>query len=110
MRLGQHEKISPQFQPAQTRRTPPGLSDCNENVKLTVSVEQDGDDKSIDTEDTSHDNGDDGLEEELWLQNDGGADADSRLGSAVGGTEVSEDEGGGDAHVSEECVLVAVVD
>ena len=77
--------------------------------KLTVSIEEHGDDKSVDTEDTSHDNGDDGLEEEFWLQNDGGADADSRLGSTVGGTEVSEDEGGGDTHVSEECALVAIV-
>jgi len=77
--------------------------------KLTVSIEEDSDNQSIDTKNTSHDNGDDGLEEEFWLQNDGAADANSRLGSSVGGTEVSEDKGGCDAHISEECVLVAIV-
>jgi len=44
---------------------------------LTFTVEEDSDDQSIDTENTSHDNGDDGLEEELGLQHDGGADTDS---------------------------------
>ena len=78
-------------------------------LTLTLSVEENGDDKSIDTKDTRHDNWDDGLEEELWLQDDCTADADSRLGSSVGGSEVSEDQGSCDAHVSEERVLVAIV-
>ena len=76
---------------------------------LTFSVEEDGNDKSIDTQDTRHDNWDDGLEEELWLEDDCTADADSRLGSSVGGSEVSKDQGSCDAHVSEERVLVAIV-
>jgi len=89
-----------------------GAIACSEVFRhslLNITGEEDGDNKSVDTEDTSHNNGDDGLEEEFWLENDGTADADSRLGSAVGGTEVSEDEGGGETHVSEECALVAIV-
>ena len=76
---------------------------------LTVRVEKNGDDKSVDTQDTSHDNWDDGLEEKFWLKDDCTADTDSRLGSSVGCAEVSEDQGGGDAHISEECILVAIV-
>ena len=78
-------------------------------LTLTLTVEENSNDKSIDTEDTRHDNWDDGLEEELWLQDDCTADADSRLGSSVGGSEVSKDQGSCDAHVSEERVLVAIV-
>ena len=78
-------------------------------LTLTLTVEENGNDKSIDTKDTRHDNWDDGLEEELWLQDDCTADADSRLGSSVGGSEVSKDQGSCDAHVSEERVLVAIV-
>lgn len=38
---------------------------------LTVSIEKHGDDEPINTKDTSHNNGDDGLEKELRLEDDG---------------------------------------
>ena len=78
-------------------------------LKLTFTVEEDSNDKSVDTQDTCHDNWDDGLEEEFWLEDDCTADTDSRLGSSVGGSEVSKDQGSCDTHVSEERVLVAIV-
>merc|ERR1719411_2241805 len=79
------------------------------SLLLTVTLEKNGDDKSVDTQDTSHDNWDDGLEEKFWLKDDCTADTDSRLGSSVGCAEVSEDQGSCDAHISEECILVAIV-
>lgn len=44
---------------------------------LTFVVEDDSHDEAIDTEDTRHDNGNDGLEDEVWLEDTHAADADS---------------------------------
>jgi len=66
----------------------------------------DGDNEAVNSENTSHDTGNEGLEHELGSHDTDGADTDSRLGGSVGGTEVSENEGGGDSHESEESVLV----
>ena len=44
---------------------------------LTLSVENDSHDEAIDTQDTRHDNGDDGLEDQVGLQNTHAADADT---------------------------------
>ena len=38
---------------------------------LTVSIEKHGDDESINTKNTRHDNGNNGFEKELRLENDG---------------------------------------
>ena len=76
---------------------------------LTLTIKEYSYDESIDTQDTSHDNRNDGLEEEFWLQDDCAADAHSRLGSSVCGSEVSEDQSCCDTHVSEEGALVAIV-
>ena len=40
---------------------------------LTLSVEDDSDDETIDTQDTRHDNGYDGLEDEVGLEDTHGA-------------------------------------
>lgn len=55
---------------------------------LTLVVEDDSDDKAVDTEDTRHDNGHDGLEDEVGLEDTHAADSDARLGSSVCSTEV----------------------
>jgi hypothetical protein len=65
-----------------------------------------GNDEAIDTENTSHDTGDQRLEDEVLSQDTDGADTDTRLGSSVRGTEVGEYEGRGETHVPEEGVLV----
>lgn len=58
------------------------------SIQLTSALEDDSDDETIDTEDTSHNNGDDGLEDEVGLEDTHAADADARLGGTVGSTEV----------------------
>ena len=77
-------------------------------MSLTGAGDDNRDNETVDTEDTSHDNGDDGLDDELGLENSDGADADARLGSTVSGTHVSEDEGGNDSHATEEEGLVGI--
>ena len=77
-------------------------------VKLTGSRDDNRDNEAVDTEDTSHDNGNDGLDDELGLQDGHRADTDTGLGSSVGGSEVAENEGSHDAHTSEEKSLVGV--
>ncbi len=39
--------------------------------------DEEGDDESIDTQDTSHNNWNNGLEDKLWLQDTHGGDTDS---------------------------------
>jgi len=67
-----------------------------------LSVKDDSDDESVDTEDTRHDNGHNGLEDEVGLEDTHAADADARLGGSVGSAQVAENEGRSDAHVAEE--------
>ena len=73
---------------------------------LTVSRDDDGDNKSVDTEDTSHDNWNDGLEDQFWLEDGHTANTDATLGGSIGGSEVAEDERAHDSHSSEEESLV----
>lgn len=58
------------------------------NLTPTLSVEDDGHDEAIDTQDTSHDDGYDGLEDQVGLEDTHAADADATLGGSVCGTEV----------------------
>ena len=78
--------------------------------KLTLNGEEDSDNKSIDTQDTRHDNWNNGLEDELWLEDSDRADTDSGFGSSVGGTHVSEHESGNHTHTSEEHGLVWITE
>ncbi len=48
-----------------------------ELLSLTLSVKDDGDDEAIDTEDTRHDNGYNGLEDEVSPQHTHAADANT---------------------------------
>ena len=75
---------------------------------LTGTGDDDGDNETVDTEDTSHDNGNNGLDDELGLEDGDGADADARFGSTVGSAEISENESGNDAHATEEEGLVGI--
>ena len=75
---------------------------------LTGTRDDDRDDEAVNTEDTSHDYGNDGLDDELRLEDGDRADTDAGLGSSVGGTQVAENEGSDDAHTSEEKSLVGV--
>jgi len=69
---------------------------------VELLVDDDGGDKTVDTEHTSHDNGNDGLHHQLRSEDTHGHDTNTGLGGTVGGTKVGEDDGGGDPHESEE--------
>ena len=52
------------------------------------TVKNDTDNKTVDTENTSHNNGDEGLVNKLGLEDTDGADTNTGLGSTVSGTQV----------------------
>ena len=70
--------------------------------KCTSLDNNDSHDHTIDTQDTGHDNGDDWLHDELWLEDTHGANSDSGFGWSVGSSQVCEDECGGNSDVSKE--------
>jgi hypothetical protein len=76
------------------------------SISLTLSLVDDSNDKAVNTENTSHDTGDQRLEDKVVSEDTDGADTDTGLGSSVRGTEVGEHEGRGETHVPEEGVLV----
>ena len=51
--------------------------------KLTLSLENDGNDQTIDTQDTRHDNGYDGFEDKFWLEHSHAGNTDTTLSSSV---------------------------
>ena len=75
---------------------------------LTGARDDDRDNQTVDTKDTSHDNGDDGLDNEFGLEDGHGADSYARLGCTVCGTHVSENESTHDTHSAEEESLVGI--
>ena len=65
-----------------------GVSSCAIAAGTNATVEDNTDDKAVDTENTSHNNGDKGLVNEVWLEDTNGADTNTGLGSTVSGTQV----------------------
>ena len=76
---------------------------------LTLALKDDGHNKSVDTEDTSHNNWDEGLEDQVASEHTHAADTDAGLSGTVSSSKVGEDEGRSQAHEAEEGVLVGVV-
>ena len=76
---------------------------------LTLALENDSHNKAVNTKDTSHNDGDERLEDELVLEDTDGGDTDTGLGSTVGSAQVAENESSGDTHETEEGVLVRVI-
>lgn len=74
-----------------------------------LSLQDNGNNQAVDTEDTCHDDGKEGLVDQFTLQDTNGCDSDSGLGATVGGPEVAENESGGDSHETEEGVLVGII-
>ena len=60
--------------------------------KSTFLDDDDSNDHTINTEDTSHDDGHDGFHDEFGFEDTHGADSDTGFGRAVGSTKVGEDE------------------
>ena len=77
-------------------------------IVLTGAGDDDWDNQSVDTKDTSHNNGDDGLDDKFRLEDSHGANTYARLGSTVCSAHVSENESTHDAHTAEEEGLVGI--
>lgn len=73
---------------------------------LTLSLVNDSNNKTVNTENTSHDTGDKRLEDQVLSQDTDGADTNSGFGSTVRGSEVSKYEGTSETHVPKEGVLI----
>jgi len=78
--------------------------------QFDLNGEEDGNNKSVNSKNTRHDDWDDGLEDELWLEDSDGADTDSRFGGSVGGSHVGEHETGDHTHGGEEDGLVWITE
>jgi len=92
-------------QPSQTDgETSTELNEAGEERCLLAKVvgDEDGDDKAIDTNDTSHNNGNDVLDDQVRSEDTHGADTDTRFRGAIGSTEAGEDDGRRAAHSPEE--------
>jgi len=77
------------------RETGTELDEAGEEGGLLLQTvgDQDGDDETVDTDNTSHDDGDNVLDDQVRAEDTHGADTDTSLGSTVGGTEAGEDDG-----------------
>ena len=73
---------------------------------LTLALVDNSDNKAVDTEDTSHNAGNERLEDKVVSEDTDGADTDTGFGGSVSSTEVGEHKGGSKAHESEEGILV----
>ena len=49
-------------------------------MALTLSLQDDGDDEAVDTQDTSHNDWNKGLKDQFWLQDTHAADTNTGLG------------------------------
>jgi len=63
---------------------------------------QDGDDETVDTNDTSHNDGNNVLDDEIRAEDTHGSDTNTGLGSTVRGTKAGEDDGCCAAHGTKE--------
>ena len=78
-----------------------GVSGLNDTTEVN-----NGHNEAVNSEDTSHDTGNEGFEDEVVVHDSDRANTNSRFGSTIGSSEVSKHKGGGDSHESEESVLV----
>jgi len=86
------------------RETGTKLDEADEETRVLPQVvgDEHRHDETVDGNDTSHNDGNDVLDDQVRPEDTHGRDANTRLGSAVGSTEAGEDDGGGAAHRTEE--------
>jgi len=77
------------------RETGTELDEAGEERSLLLQTvgDQNGDDETVDTDNTSHDDGDNVLDDQVRAEDTHGADTDTSLGSTVGGAEAGKDDG-----------------
>jgi hypothetical protein len=71
-------------------------------VLLQAIGDKDRHDETVDTNDTSHNDGDNVLDDKIRSEDTHGGNTDTRLGSTVRGTQAGEDNSAGAAHSTEE--------
>lgn len=71
-------------------------------ILLQTIGDKDRDDETVNTNDTSHNDGNNVLDDQIGAENTHGSNTDAGLGGTVGGTEASEDDGAGAAHGTKE--------
>lgn len=69
---------------------------------VQIISNQDGNDQSINSNNTSHDNGDNVSNDQVRSENGHTAHTDTGFGGSIGGTKAGEDDGGGAAKGAEE--------
>lgn len=80
------------------------LDETSVQRKLLLKVvgDKDGHDETVDTDDTSHDNGDNVLDDQVGAEDSHAAHTDTGLSSTIGGTEAGENDSGRAAQRTEE--------
>lgn len=71
-------------------------------VLLETIGDKDGDDETVDANDTSHNDGNNVLDDQVGAEDTHSGDTNTRLGGTVRGTETGEDNSAGAAHGTEE--------
>lgn len=86
------------------RKTSTELNESSVQRELLGQVvgDQDRHDQTVDTNDTSHDNGDNVLDDQVGTEDSHGAHSDTGLSGTIRGTEAGEDDGGRAAQRTEE--------
>lgn len=72
------------------------------HVLSEIVGDQDSNDQTVNGNDTSHNDGNDVLDDQIRAEDTHGRDTNTSLGGTVGSTKAGEDNGGGAAHSTEE--------
>jgi hypothetical protein len=83
-------------------RTELNETSVQSHVLLQIVGDEDRDDETVDTNDTSHNDGDNVLHDEVRSENTHGSDTDTGLCGTVSGTQTGEDNGTGATHSTKE--------
>lgn len=80
------------------------LNEASEQGKILLETigDKNRDDETVDTNNTSHNDGNNVLDDQVGAEDTHGGDTDTRLGGTVRGTKAGEDNGAGAAHGTEE--------
>jgi len=70
--------------------------------KPTGRTDDDSNNKTVDTDDTSHNNGNHRLHNQIRVHHTHGRNSDTTLSGTVGSAHTGEDQSGGDSHEAEE--------
>ena len=80
------------------------LNETSEQRKVLLQAigDKDGNDETVDTNDTGHNDGNNVLDDQVGAEDTHGSDTNTRLGGTVRGAKAGEDNGAGAAHSTKE--------